>query len=47
MNKAKWQRAKEIYFAALDEDESGWEAFVSEQCGSDADLRAEVLTYLR
>jgi tetratricopeptide (TPR) repeat protein len=40
------QRAKDVFMAALERPTSEWAAFVAEQCGDEAELRAEVESLL-
>jgi serine/threonine-protein kinase len=42
MNSEKWEKAKEIFHAALEKDEEQREAFLQEVCGDDRELRHEV-----
>lgn len=46
MSKAKWEQVKDIFTSALEIDESERNAFVIKKCAQDADLRAEVESWL-
>ncbi len=46
MADGNWQKAKEIFLAALGEPEASREQFVSDQCGSNGDLFDEVRSLL-
>ncbi|MEM8932499.1 MAG: serine/threonine-protein kinase [Acidobacteriota bacterium] len=46
MESERWERAQEIFFAALEQPEGERAAFVDRTCAEDADLRAEVALLL-
>ena len=46
MTPSGWQRVEELYHAALEREPGEREAFLGSECGSDQELRREVLSLL-
>jgi hypothetical protein len=46
MDPEQWNRAKDIFAAALERDLGEWDAFLREACGADDALRVELESLL-
>ena len=42
MNQSRWQRVEELFHAALEREPSARDAFLTEACNGDSELRREI-----